>query len=59
VHKPEKYGDSINRFTALGAEKAGELISSLELGPLGTFTLRSVFPVVEQGQLICYIELGQ
>nr|WP_241696990.1 cache domain-containing protein [Mariprofundus sp. KV] len=59
VHKPEKHDDSINRFTALGAEETGELFSGLELGPLGTFTLRSVFPVVEQGQLIGYIELGQ
>nr|WP_186338892.1 diguanylate cyclase [Mariprofundus sp. NF] len=59
VHKPEKYGDVINRFTALGAEKSGSLFSGLELGPLGTFTLRSVLPVFEKGQLIGYIELGQ
>jgi len=59
VHKPERYGDTINRFTALGAEKSGELFSGIELGPLGTFTLRSVLPVFESGKLLGYIELGQ
>ncbi|MDQ6971942.1 MAG: PAS domain S-box protein, partial [Mariprofundaceae bacterium] len=29
------------------------------LGPLGTFTLRSVFPVFEAGKLLGYLELGQ
>jgi len=59
VHKPEKYGDKIDRFTAVGAEKRGALFSGIELGPLGTFTLRSVIPVFEAGQLIGYLELGQ
>jgi diguanylate cyclase (GGDEF)-like protein len=59
VHKPEKNGDAINRFTALGAEKNDALFSGLELGPLGTFTLRSVLPVFEADQLVGYIELGQ
>ena len=59
VHKPEKSGDVINRFTALEAEKSGVLFSGIELGPLGTFTLRSVLPVFESGQLIGYLELGQ
>jgi len=59
VHKPEKYGDKIDRFTALGAEKNSALCSGIELGPLGTFTLRSVLPVFEAGQLIGYLELGQ
>ncbi|EAU54381.1 diguanylate cyclase domain-containing protein [Mariprofundus ferrooxydans] len=59
VHKPEKYGDTINRFTALGAEKSGALFSGIELGPLGTFTLRSVLPVFDSGKLIGYMELGQ
>ena len=59
VHKPEKHGDVINRFTALGAEKSVALFSGLELGPLGTFTLRSVLPLFEGGELVGYIELGQ
>jgi len=59
THKPEKYGDVINRHTALGAEKSAALFSGIELGPLGTFTLRSVLPVVHDGKLLGYIELGQ
>jgi diguanylate cyclase (GGDEF)-like protein/PAS domain S-box-containing protein len=59
VHKPEKQGDVINRFTALGAEKSAAMFSGIELGPLGTFTLRSVLPVFNDGQLLGYIELGQ
>lgn len=59
VHKPEKFGDIINRYTALSAEKSGAIFSGIELGPLGTFTLRSVLPVHNDGKLIGYIELGQ
>ncbi|MDD4928137.1 MAG: diguanylate cyclase [Gallionella sp.] len=59
VHKPEKFGDIIDRYTALGAEKNGALFSGIELGPLGTFTLRSVLPVFNDGKLAGYIELGQ
>jgi len=59
VHKPEKFADPIDRFTAVGAEKSGALFSGIELGPLGTFTLRSVMPVFEEEKLIGYIELGQ
>ncbi len=59
VHKPEKQGDVINRYTALGAQKSTALFSGIELGPLGTFTLRSVLPIFNDGQLTGYIELGQ
>ena len=59
VHKPEKQGDVINRYTAVGAEKSGAMFSGIELGPLGTFTLRSVLPVFNGKQLLGYIELGQ
>jgi len=59
VHKPEKHGDKIDRFTALGAEKSAATFSGIELGPLGTFTLRSVLPVYDADQLIGYMELGQ
>lgn len=59
VHKPDRYGDTIDRFTALGAEHTGTLFSGIELGPLGTFTLRSVLPITQDGQLLGYIELGQ
>jgi hypothetical protein len=59
VHRPEKYGDRFNRFTALEAERTGETASGIELGPLGTFTLRVVRPVFDSGGLIGYLELGK
>jgi len=59
VHQPERYGDQINRITLLEAEKTLSFSSGLELGPLGTFTLRCVLPVFEKDQLVGYVELGQ
>lgn len=59
VHAPQRQGDIINRYTALAAQQSGTATSGIELGPLGTFTLRSVLPVFNDGQLIGYIELGQ
>ena len=59
VHKPEKRGDRIDRFTALEAERTGKTASGIELGPLGTFTLRVVKPVFAGGKLVGYVELGK
>jgi PAS domain S-box-containing protein len=59
VHKPEKCDDRIDRFTALEAERTGGTASGIELGPLGTFTLRVVRPVFEGETLIGYVELGK
>ncbi|GAB6095626.1 hypothetical protein JCM14469_18780 [Desulfatiferula olefinivorans] len=59
VHKPEKNGDLINRFTALEAERTGKTASGIELGPLGTFTLRVVQPVFQDNRLLGYVELGK
>ena len=59
VHKPEKHGDKINRFTTLEAEKTGKPFYGIELGPLGTFTLRVVTPWYDGTRLIGYIELGE
>ncbi|MCC6933984.1 MAG: hypothetical protein IT292_12170 [Deltaproteobacteria bacterium] len=59
VHKPEKQGDIINRFTTLEAERTGKLAAGIEIGPLGTFTLRVVNPVYSKGMLVGYLELGK
>ncbi len=59
VHKPEKNGDLINRVTLREAERTGRQFSSIELGTLGTFTLRVVQPVFDGGELIGYLELGK
>ena len=59
VHNPSRNGDLINRFTARLAEKTGKTASGIELGPLGTFTLRVVRPVYVGEELSGYIELGK
>ena len=59
LHSPAKHGDIIDRFTALEAERTGKMASGLELGPLGTFTLRVVQPVFAGGKIVGYVELGK
>ncbi|NTV29599.1 MAG: PAS domain S-box protein, partial [Candidatus Omnitrophica bacterium] len=59
VHKPEKRGDRIERLTAKEAERTGQTAHGIELGPLGTFTLRVVQPVFEGGTLAGYVEMGK
>ena len=59
VHKPEKYGDLIDRHTMLAAERTGKTSYGIELGPLGTFTLRVVQPFYDEKGLIGYLELGE
>jgi diguanylate cyclase (GGDEF)-like protein/PAS domain S-box-containing protein len=59
IHNPSKRGDLINRFTALEAEWKRKSSSGLEIGPLGTLTLRVVQPVIVNNELIGYIELGK
>jgi len=58
VHQPDRHGDVIARFTTLEAERTGTTVYGVELGPLGTFTLRLVTPWYEGERLIGYVELG-
>ena len=58
VHKPSRGGDYIDRFTLAKADEDGREVYGVELGPLGTFTLRSVHPWVIDGKLAGFIELG-
>ena len=60
VHAPLRHGDVIERFTTLQAEKSGSTSHGVELGPLGTFTLRLVAPWYDRQthKLIGYVELG-
>ncbi len=60
VHKPEKYGDTISRRTTLTAQKGGIDAYGVELGPLGTLTLRYVQPWYEEQtqELLGFVELG-
>ena len=59
VHQPSRHGDIIERKTMQEAAKTGDIGAGLELGPMGTFTLRVVYPWHIQGKLVGYIELGQ
>lgn len=60
VHAPLRYGDTINRITTLQAEHSGTVAHGVELGPLGTFTLRLVSPWYDPktNNLLGYVELG-
>ncbi|MFO7536117.1 MAG: cache domain-containing protein [Kiritimatiellia bacterium] len=59
VHMPDLRGDRVDRFTAREAERTGRTASGIELGPMGTFTLRVVQPVFEAGSRVGYVELGK
>lgn len=60
VHTPQRYGDRIDRLTTIKAEQYGKLSAGIELGVLGTLTLRVVAPWhdTQSGRLIGYVELG-
>jgi PAS domain S-box-containing protein len=59
VHNPSIYGDYIDRFTMHSAVRDAKTAYGIELGPLGTFTLRVVYPWQIDGRLVGYIELGE
>ena len=59
VHQPQRHGDRIERFTMAEAIRRDEPVHGIELGPLGTFTLRVVHPWRVEGRLVGYIELGE
>lgn len=59
AHRPDFYGDTINRFTLENAVQQGVTASGLELGPLGTLTLRVVRPWRINGRLAGYLEIGR
>lgn len=59
VHQPERFGDVIGRATTLQAQRSNQTSYGVELGPLGTFTLRLVTPwFAADGQLLGFVELG-
>lgn len=62
VHQPQRYGDRIDRYTTLRAEQHEQTAYGVELGPLGTFTLRLVQPWYQQQggerRLLGFVELG-
>jgi signal transduction histidine kinase len=59
AHQPDMSGDAIDRATARLAQESGRETQGLELGPLGTLTLRAVKPWYDGDTLIGYLELGE
>ena len=59
VYNPERFGDRIDRYTIKQAEKTGKPAAGIELGKLGTLTLRMVHPWKINGKLVGYIEMGE
>ena len=59
LHQPSIHGDTIDRFTALEAERTGQTASGLEIGKFGTLVLRVVQPIFQDGTLVGYVELGK
>ncbi|OHB54835.1 MAG: hypothetical protein A2Y07_07295 [Planctomycetes bacterium GWF2_50_10] len=58
AHNPQLRGDMIHRSTLDMAVLTGEDTWGIELGPMGTFTLRYVRPLKLDSAIIGYIELG-
>jgi hypothetical protein len=59
VHYPDLHGDVIDRFTLNEAEQTGSVSYGLELGTLGTLTLRVVMPWRVNDQIVGYLEIGK
>jgi hypothetical protein len=59
VHNPRLFKDVITRFTMEQAKLKMTSSYGVELGPLGTFTIRSVRPWVINGKPEGYVELGK
>ncbi|MFO7606328.1 MAG: cache domain-containing protein [Desulfurivibrionaceae bacterium] len=59
VHNPPRHGDLITRHTINFASQNDTHAYGLELGPLGTLTLRFVMPWHIDGELVGFIELGK
>lgn len=59
LHSPGEFGDLINRDTMTKARDQGIAVHGLELGPLGTLTLRLVVPWRGRNGLLGYLEIGE
>ena len=58
VHKPEQFGDRLQRATFLKAMETGKVASGIEMGK-NFFSLRSVHPIPYQGTGVAYLEVSE
>lgn len=58
VHKPDEYGDILQRATYLEAKQTGKSSKGIEMGK-NFFSLRVVEPVYINNEIAGYFELGQ
>lgn len=59
VHQPELAGEKLNRYLLTEAQQGGGVVSGLEIGPQGILSLRVVYPLVRDGTLLGFVELGE
>jgi diguanylate cyclase (GGDEF)-like protein/PAS domain S-box-containing protein len=59
MNDPERMGDRNERFTIREAERTGAATAGLELGALGTLSLRVVQPIRKEERIVGYVELGR
>ncbi len=59
LHSPAEFGDRITRATTTLARDQRQAVSGLELGPLGTLTLRTVLPWMRGDRVLGYVEIGE
>lgn len=60
VHQPDRHGDHITRIVNQQAWQTTQPSQGVELGPLGTLTLRIVLPWSDpSGNLLGFLELGK
>lgn len=58
-HSPEAHGDLIDRASMLQAHARRTAVQGLEMGPLGTLTLRVVMPWREGERDLGFVEIGE
>ncbi len=58
-HSPTVFNDAIQRVTLQQARESQKPAHGLELGPMGTLTLRLVAPWRKDGELLGYLEIGE
>ncbi|MBE9536971.1 MAG: response regulator [Proteobacteria bacterium] len=59
VHRPDYHGDIIKRQTMQDSLISGKTTRGIEIGPLGTFSLRVVCPWRVDGEIVGYVEMGK